>query len=424
FDISWFDNAVGYANKQFFRIWNIFKSRDQIIVLPNEIEFYPNSVEKWEPLNPTFGWYRTDIYIFELLVQQGYSAEFLSQTLDDAFTYYSIARSYSSLDDYKVVERLIKMGVLDCETMIYHSIEKDLHQLFKLIYPLRDKSQVQDQEILETVINTQRMELLEFLEYDATVPIDWAQINYSLNQAFLKNGYKTIQQHPDAEKVATELLETQIDRHSFENIKFMLTKFKFDCIGPFIPSILRCGDSNIVELFIQHKDTAFKDPPTRQDWERLFEDAFLHTGWDSNFSIFNSLVEHNLLPNPIASDLQKVLEEEVLSLISPRVLLLIKPLLDPIRHKFLLDAPLLHKDTQVHDFMYLIDTQIYDTVDPFVEHIIECNEQHTVQEKLEYLVCNQHRFKNKPGNTQYITNQILNTVKSPKLRSYIDKHYN
>ncbi|KAF2069152.1 hypothetical protein CYY_009530 [Polysphondylium violaceum] len=339
FDITWFQNIVNYANKQFFRIWNIFKSRDQVKFLPKEIQFYPNSVERSEPLNPEFGWYRTDIYVIEFLVQQGYSPDVLYEYFEEDPLFYDLLTiRYSSLDDWKVVERLIKMGAFNFHSMMSNSIAFGQTQLFKLLYPLQDKSQDQDQSIdhhlLLDAIRGQHIEIIDLMGYDLNSRTHWL-------------------------KDTSELLTIQIVYHRFENIKFMLSVFKFESFDKFLPTLLECYDRTIIELFIQYRDIAFKTLST--NWETILEASLSRYGYQSGI-FAECLIRHNLISYPIKSNLD-------IECLSPRVRQLLQPLLDPFIHRVLLEKPLLNTNTSICDFMYLLDHQIIDTVDPYISHI-------------------------------------------------------
>ncbi|KAF2068119.1 hypothetical protein CYY_010555, partial [Polysphondylium violaceum] len=368
FDITWFDNSVSYANKQFFRIWNIFKSRDQIIVLPNEIQFYPNSVERSEPLNPKYGWYRTDIYVIELLVQQGYSADILKKYAEygcEQDLYYSVGTIYSSLNDWKVVERLIKIGILSLSFMISRSIAFGHTQLFKLLYPLQDKV-VKDKDYIIDAIWRQHIEILDFIGYDLNSSTHWFR-NGDFTQkwcelSFLKDTYKSIQQHPDADTIATKILLNQIEYRRIENIKFMLSVFKFESFEKVLPAVLKRHDKTIIELFIQQRDIAFKSLPT--NWETILESALCRYPSKNNVKLAECLIRYNLVSCPIKNH------------------------------------------------------QIIDTVDPYIQHIAE-------ERSLEYLVHNQHKFKTNPTNTQYIIDQILKRRPpvSTLLQLYVHQHF-
>ncbi|KAF2078130.1 hypothetical protein CYY_000601 [Polysphondylium violaceum] len=438
-DQQWFQDCLVYGSKELmFSLWNRFNSNGQIQVESFRIGFYPDPNEQYNQINLSPIWDWLDIGIIEFLLR-------LHPTQD---TKSYLKRGYIGIKAKKLnqhemglLETYIEMGIFSYFNLLLVCVEDRNTSLFKLIYPMKcTVLSIQEiDNLFEKSIKYQLIEILALLKFDFPENRDYlALVRGEFKLSFLKE-MRFINSSP--KQILRDLLVKFIKENNYSCAKHMLSIFEYTNTDEvellhamFLETTQSCNYANkernnivtsepMVHLFHEYKKR-FKSTLLNQSnfWGDFMENALYSRIFGIGFNqMIDYVVGNNLVINLYQYNLDFIDVQEM----PTQALLYIKSLLEPDSCKHIIDKPLLDSNIKVNDLMYLIDTQIIDTIHPFIQFITTTTlEKENGCRCLEYLVKNLHKFKDGKDKQHKILDQILNQPIPNYLSSYIKLHFN
>ncbi|KAF2069792.1 hypothetical protein CYY_008887 [Polysphondylium violaceum] len=424
--LPWFNNLVKMGNRDaLFSLWRRFQTLDQIKFIGNEITFQPDTtLGNQQKVYIDFR-NAMDVHIIEFLLEQGYSPDTIKQYIrvkPDSIDIIANQR-HTMARELDLLIKHINQGIIQCDSILSICLERGNNRLFKSIYTkTQDKlSELSVSQLLKRATALQQLEPLSLLQLQSGAkPLTIAQINVQNPKlSYIKS---VMASHPELAEQFQGMLKNFIIPNRYDIVKYMLSTFHYGALGSDIMALLSPSNPAMVDLFYRHQDLAFN---THSQWEDLIVQCASLPNHQSAH-----LIQY-FVNNKIVTSISNELKSLVILQPPTPVLVAITPLLDPVRHKRVLEGKSFfdHRDL-FNCFMYLIDNQVYDTVTPYIDLIvrdaikpIKFWNPNTLCRCLEYLIKNQHIFKN-PSNPKDIINQIQShPIVDTTLLHYIDTHY-
>ncbi|KAF2077801.1 hypothetical protein CYY_000922 [Polysphondylium violaceum] len=401
----------------FVYLWNRFKSLNQLLITSNGIVYYPIASDKKKSFvidfNQYYNLHLIDVKTIDFIIREGCGIESFRNI---GIKFHQNMAMYTNIKrdrkEFIIIKDLVGQRLLNGFLILSTCIEFGNTVLFKYLYPHRVGSI--DNELKHYVnkaIQFQRLEILEYLGYDISSLGEGVFKVSGIKLEFLKQ----VCQHMDrnASSTSIKLLNKFINDNRYENVKYMLSAFIYESMDDFLPSLLYSTSEAMIDLVYRNRE-AFKRN-SNSHWQSIFENTITsdkHSYRLTEYFIRNHIVRacHSHLYNRVATI----------------KLHIITPTLSPERHRAKLSLSLISLASSFNDLMYLVDNQVYDSVDVFIELLLSRatkmnTPSHLLYGFLEYLYRNQDRFKVKPIDTQYIINQLK--IHQTPLQSYIRDHY-
>ncbi|KAF2077072.1 hypothetical protein CYY_001639 [Polysphondylium violaceum] len=429
FTRDWFGKCLEWgSNELFVSLWNRFKANDQIRVSEknNSISFCQDPMDKTKHSEyfhdeMACNWRYLNIHIIDFLLGQGCTRIMKQICRTDDL----LRIKYRRKEDFRLIEKLIKLEILDFHQVLVRCIKQGNIALFEWLYPLRGEYKFNMHELLQELLKHQSTRVLELLNLEFS-QIGWEQLLRvkSWKLCFLKQILASIphQRIP----LPTKLLQLFVSKSSYANAKHVLSNYRFESIAPILSTLAHRDSPAMLDLVYQYRDTAFINTPTQQDWDSLFKKCIQFNsdrGTTANLDYLTNHTDH-ILSCPIPKDMDSIEPHNL----SAEGFMLTSAYFDPARHNKFLQHVLLHSQSRWADFFYLIDTELYsDSISLFVQYIVDkSNTGHydePISHCLDYLYNNQHRFTDAPSDKLEICRQILNKPIPEYLSSHIKSYY-
>ncbi|KAF2070725.1 hypothetical protein CYY_007955 [Polysphondylium violaceum] len=387
----WFGRCIEKrSNHLFISLWNKLSSDHQLEITSNGrcILFYPNAKDRIRFHSLLHNWTGTNLEVLLFLIAQGMAGDELKRSIVYDF-YRTMAKMYHHERDYKLIVELMSLGALECDTILDNCIKQRNISMFKYIYKHR-VTDADNSYLLDSCIEQQDYQFLQVIESDNVKPNLIQSLNSILS--FHRHEVRFIRELLKSSCTSYQtliiLLNTHIEANCFAVVKYLLTTFSYKSIKPFFGSLSKTTKP-IIDLIYQNRDTIFSvAAPNASDWEHLLSLAIFQNNC--------ALVEY-FLHYKIVTSITISLKRLRFGLPSSQLLHLIRPLLSSDLHQEILDLPFISVNPTFHDIMYLIDHRVYESIDPYIDHIVsmchQTNYYQTIAQTLEYISKNQHLFK-------------------------------